>query len=64
MTVHEQIEAIIDESSLPALMIVIEDVCHDKAEHIRSNWQDEQTASVWDCFARAIHNTKCFWRTR
>lgn len=63
MTIHEQIEQIIDSSSVPALMIVIEDVCHGKAEHIRTNWQDEQSAAVWERFARAIHNTKCFWKT-
>jgi len=44
-------------------MVVIEDVCNDKAEHIRANWQDEQSAAVWERFARAIHNTKCFWKS-
>jgi len=62
-TTHEQVEKLIDDSSLPELMIVVMDVCRDKAEHIRVNWQDEHSATVWDSFANAIDNTRAFWKT-
>lgn len=45
---RDTLEAMIDRTSLTAVLEGLFDVCGDKAEHIRANWQDEQTAKVWD----------------
>ncbi len=45
---RDTLEAMIDRTSLTSVLEGMFDVCGDKAEHIRANWQDEQTAEVWD----------------
>ena len=45
------IEEIIDEKDLPELVALIAEVCSLKADHIRENWQDDETANVWDGWA-------------
>lgn len=44
----EQLEAIIDRHGLKATIDLLAVICGDKAEHIRSNWQDETTAKTWE----------------
>ena len=47
------LESMIDETSLYAVLDAICDICHEKADHIRCNWQDEATARPWaDCSQR------------
>jgi hypothetical protein len=48
------LEALIDADDLRSVVETIADICGEKAEHIRSNWQDAATASVWDRAARRI----------
>lgn len=45
---RDTLEAMIDRTSLTAVLEGMFDVCGDKAEHVRANWQDEHTAEVWD----------------
>ena len=44
----------VDKSNLATVMEMLSDICHDKAEHLRSNWQDENTAKLWEHDAEAI----------
>ena len=52
--VKEAIERLVDASSADAVLCAFADVCTEKAEHLRTNWQDEDTALVWDKLARAV----------
>ena len=46
--ITEELEKLIDATSLLDVVIGLELVCSEKAEHIRVNWQDKQSANVWD----------------
>jgi hypothetical protein len=46
-TVRDELEDIIDERGLSAVLSMIADVCREKAEHLWSNCQDESAAAVW-----------------
>jgi hypothetical protein len=48
------IEALVDASSLEAVVNALANVAAAKAEHIASNWQDATTAKVWDRAAREL----------
>ena len=49
-----EIEKVIDVMSLSCLLDLIVNICHEKAEHFRTYWQDEQSAKNWDKMARRI----------
>lgn len=51
---QEALERMIDSGSLAGLLENLEAVCHEKAEHLRSNWQDEPTAKAWERVALRI----------
>ena len=46
-TVRDELEDIIDERGLSAVLSMIADACREKAEHLRSNCQGESAAAVW-----------------
>ena len=52
--ITEELEKLIDASSLLDILTGLERVCAEKAEHIRVNWQDKTTARPWDKASRAI----------
>ncbi len=60
MDIETTLEAIIDEHSLARVLVALEDICHGKADHLRSNWQDASAARVWEraagslCSARTV----------
>lgn len=43
----EHLERMIDAYGLETVLYALGDICIEKAEHIRSNWQDERTAKYW-----------------
>lgn len=43
-----ELEALIDRHGLTHVVNTLAVICLDKAEHIRSNWQDECTADAWE----------------
>lgn len=51
---RDQLEALIDATNVGAVLMALSELCGDKAEHIRSNWQDGATARLWDTAAGAI----------
>lgn len=42
------LESLIDSTNLQSVLMGLSEICGEKAEHIRTNWQDTQTARVWD----------------
>ncbi len=51
---QESLEKMIDSGSLAGLLENLETVCHEKADHLRTNWQDETAAKAWEFVARRI----------
>jgi hypothetical protein len=57
MTVKEQrdcIECVIDQIGLSATLMLVAEICGDKAAHIADNWQDTTLAKVWINDARVV----------
>lgn len=48
------LESMVDSSSVRDLLEEIADICFEKAQHIRENWQDRVTAKTWDSDGNAI----------
>jgi len=48
------VEGLVDSYGLGAVLQALVSMCHGKADHLRSNWQDEHGARVWEKAARAI----------
>jgi len=44
----EALEKLIDRIGIDALAAIIAGICEDKAEHIRTNWQNESLALLWE----------------
>jgi hypothetical protein len=51
---REAIEKLIDEMGLHNFLSETAIVCCEKAEHIRSNWQDKSLAKAWERFGTRI----------
>lgn len=51
-TTKDRLETMLDNVGLTALLDMLGEVCHEKAEHIRTNWQDEGNAKTWDRAAK------------
>lgn len=50
----EVVEGLVDKLTLSAILEMLERICHKKAENLRTRWQDETTAKLWDKAARQI----------
>src|SRR5262249_29516103 len=42
-----QLEAMVDAVGLRNVLYALEHICHEKAEHLKANWQDSRTAKAW-----------------
>jgi hypothetical protein len=51
----EALEALVDKHGLLHILTGLEIMCGEKAEHVRSNWQDETLAKAWDSAGKAIY---------
>lgn len=51
----EKLEAMVDKHGLAHVLCGLELVCLEKAEHLRSNWQDFTTDKAWDAASRACY---------
>jgi hypothetical protein len=52
----DTLESIIDGATLADVLNAISEICYEKADHIRTNWQDANTAKVWD---KSGHYVQC-----
>jgi hypothetical protein len=50
----DDIEALIDRAGVSALLDAISDICYGKAGHLEENWQDANSAKVWERAGKAI----------
>jgi hypothetical protein len=55
----ETLEALVDKHSLAYVLELLGRVCHEKAEHLRSNWQDDVSAREWDRDATVCERAAC-----
>ncbi len=46
------LEGIIDREGLPRVLSLLAEICWEKANHLRANWQDDSAARQW---AKAGH---------
>ncbi|MBD2449966.1 hypothetical protein H6G76_22950 [Nostoc sp. FACHB-152] len=50
----ESLELLVDKLTLAAVLEMLERISHKKAENLRTHWQDENSAKLWDKAARQI----------
>jgi len=56
------LETIIDRSTLHHVVETLADICREKAEHLRANWQDEAAARTWEKAALKLDGAAmCNW---
>ncbi len=48
------LEGLVDSADLNAVIMALSEICGEKAEHIRSNYDDRKLARNWDHAAGAI----------
>ena len=44
---HEELELLLDKIGLPLLLASLADIANEKAEHVATNWQDQNLAKRW-----------------
>lgn len=45
---NDHLEHMIDDHGLSAVLEAISEICGEKAEHLRANWQDKDQANQWE----------------
>jgi len=43
-----ELEDIVDSQGLSNVIDLLSEICYEKADHLRSNWQDESLARSWE----------------
>ena len=54
----DALEAMIDQHGLDTVVLALSHICDEKAEHIRTNWQDENLADKWEALAGYLQHYK------
>jgi hypothetical protein len=49
-----ELELMVDKHSLGGVLQMLAEICNEKASHLESNWQDRETAKVWQRDAAKI----------
>jgi hypothetical protein len=50
------LEGLVEQLTLAAILEMLERICHKKAENLRTHWNDEESAKLWEKAARQIEN--------
>jgi hypothetical protein len=50
----EALEAMVDRHGVSGVLSMLSEICAEKAEHLRVNWQDRPAAGVWNRRGNAI----------
>lgn len=53
-----QLEQMIDEKGLPAIVGMLLDICDQKASHVEENWQDKNLAKQWQKKSNILYTAK------
>jgi hypothetical protein len=56
--IDADLEELIDRAGLGHILAALTTICHGKADHVRSNWQDHALARAWDRAAAAIDHAR------
>lgn len=56
---RQQLERLIDLTSLRGVVEALHDICREKAQHIYANWQDEALGKDWDRAAVILYKAAC-----
>jgi hypothetical protein len=51
---QNELEQFIDSNGMQAVLDMLVSICHEKAHHLRSNWQDETMARQWEQGAKRL----------
>ena len=57
-TMQDKMEDVVDQYGLAEVLYWLQQICQDKAEHLRSNWQDENSAQHWEELYDLMYNTR------
>lgn len=61
-TFQGRVEKLVDGCTLFGVVEALQTICYEKADHLRSNWQDEASAKAWNragaVFNRVLDNPK------
>jgi hypothetical protein len=49
-----ELERLIDTCSLAEVLVALDVICGDKADHLRTNWQDNTSARAWDKMRKTL----------
>lgn len=55
---QEQVEKLVDSSSVKRVVDALATTCYLKAQHIEENWQDRLLAKIWERAARILDRVK------
>lgn len=51
---QDHLEQFVDSHSISVVISMLSEIAALKAEHVRSNWQDEGLAKVWERMVKAL----------
>ena len=55
----ETLESMMDRSSVRDMLEALSQITYEKAQHIAENWQDKNTATVWERVAHILDSATC-----
>jgi len=53
-----QMEQLVDSLGMIDFLEILEGICYEKSDHIRTNWQDEELAKCWERNAKTLSKVK------
>jgi hypothetical protein len=56
-TMQDKMEDIVDQYGLSEVLYWLQQICQDKADHLRTNWQNENSAADWEARYDLLYNT-------
>ena len=55
-----QMEELLDKLGIVDFIEMLESICYEKEEHLKTNWQDSTIAKLWHRNAKALENLKVY----
>ena len=56
-TASETLESILDQFTMTTIIDFLSSIASEKAEHLRSNWQDEPAARQWERMSKVLERS-------